>query len=124
MSWLSSLPHQIPFRAASSVIARDAKSIDGKFLWTANDEGTPEIMVVEAMAQFAGGLVFDAQGFISGIDSCEVTRKIDTGDVVIVHVSLEADFGRIFRFSGTASIDGVEVARGRFYLASSDHEKT
>jgi 3-hydroxymyristoyl/3-hydroxydecanoyl-(acyl carrier protein) dehydratase len=123
MSWLSSLPHQIPFRAASSVIARDAKSIDGKFLWTANDEGTPEIMVVEAMAQFAGGLVFDAQGFISGIDSCEVTRKIDTGDVVIVHVSLEADFGRIFRFSGTASIDGVEVARGRFYLASSDHEK-
>ena len=123
-SWLSGLPHQIPFRAASSVIARDAKSIDGKFLWTANDEGTAEIMVVEAMAQFAGGLVFDAQGFISGIDSCEVMRPIETGDVVIVHVSLEADFGRIFRFSGTASIDGVEVARGRFYLASSDHAQT
>ena len=118
MTWLSSLPHQIPFRAASSVIARDSKSIDGKFLWTANDQATPEIMLVEAMAQFAGGLVFDAQGFISGIDSCEVTRKIEAGDVVIVHVSLEADFGRIFRFSGTASIDGVEVARGRFYLAS------
>lgn len=123
MSWLSSLPHQIPFRAASSVISRDAKSISGKFLWTANEVATPEIMLVEAMAQFAGGLVFEAQGFISGIDSCEVTRPIVAGDVVIVHVTLEADFGRIFRFSGTASIDGVEVAKGRFYLASSD-EKT
>jgi 3-hydroxymyristoyl/3-hydroxydecanoyl-(acyl carrier protein) dehydratase len=120
-SWLSALPHQIPFRAASSVIARDEKSIEGKFLWTANDESTPEIMIVEAMAQFAGGLVFDGQGFISGIDSCEVTRPIETGDVVIVQVSLEADFGRIFRFGGRASIDGVEVARGRFYLAAPDH---
>jgi 3-hydroxymyristoyl/3-hydroxydecanoyl-(acyl carrier protein) dehydratase len=121
-SWLSALPHQIPFRAASSVITRDEKSIEGKFLWTANDEATAEIMMVEAMAQFAGGLVFEAQGFISGIDSCEVTRPIEAGDVVIVQVSLDADFGRIFRFQGTASIDGVEVARGRFYLAAAAEE--
>jgi 3-hydroxymyristoyl/3-hydroxydecanoyl-(acyl carrier protein) dehydratase len=120
MNWLSALPHQIPFRAASSVIDRGEKSIQGKFLWTADDLMTPEVMLVEAMAQFAGGLVFEAQGFISGIDSCEVTRAIEPGDVVIVHVSVDADFGRIFRFSGTASIDGVEVARGRFYLASPD----
>jgi 3-hydroxymyristoyl/3-hydroxydecanoyl-(acyl carrier protein) dehydratase len=118
VSWLSSLPHQIPFRAASALISRDDKSIEGKFLWTANDVATPEIMLIEAMAQFAGGLVFDEQGFISGIDSCEILRGIDTGDVVIVRVTLEADFGRIFRFNGTASIDGVEVARGRFYLAA------
>lgn len=124
MNWLNSLPHQIPFRAASSVVTRDARSIEGRFLWTANDQATPEIMLVEAMAQFAGGLVFDAQGFISGIDSCEVLRKIEAGDVVIVHVRLEADFGRIFRFNGTASIDGVEVARGRFYLASSENAQT
>ena len=121
-SWLSSLPHQIPFRAASAVVERTGKTITGKFLWTANETMPAEMMLVEAMAQFAGGLVFDAQGFISGIDSCEVTRPVSAGDVVIVHVSLEADFGRIFRFSGTASIDGVEVARGRFYLASASHE--
>jgi 3-hydroxymyristoyl/3-hydroxydecanoyl-(acyl carrier protein) dehydratase len=120
MSWLAALPHQIPFRAASSVIDRSEKSIVGKFLWTANETLTPEVMLVEAMAQFAGGLVFEAQGFISGIDNCEVTRAIEPGDVVIVDVSIDADFGRIFRFSGTASIDGVEIARGRFYLASSD----
>ena len=124
MSWLSALPHQIPFRAASSVLTRDAKSITGRFLWTANDLATPEIMLVEGMAQFAGGLVFEAQGFISGIDSCQVDRAIESGDVVIVQVTLEADFGRIFRFGGTASIDGVEVARGRFYLASSEDAQT
>ena len=122
MSWLSSLPHQIPFRAASSLVSRDAKSITGKFLWTANEVMPPEIMLVEAMAQFAGGLVFDAQGFISGIDSCEVMRAIEPGDVVTIHVVLEADFGRIFRFNATAGIDGVEVGRGRFYLAAGDEK--
>jgi 3-hydroxymyristoyl/3-hydroxydecanoyl-(acyl carrier protein) dehydratase len=120
MSWLSSLPHQIPFRAASSLIRKDEKSIEGKFLWTANDTFTPEIMLVEAMAQFAGGLVFEAQGFLSGVDSCEIMRPIEPGDVVVCHVAIDAGFGRIFRFTGTASIDGVEVARGRFYLASPD----
>ena len=118
MTWLSSLPHQIPFRAASALIRKDAKSIEGKFLWTANELLPPQIMLVEAMAQFAGGLVFDAQGFLSGIDDCEIARPIEAGDVVIIHVTVEADFGRIFRFSGTASVDGVEVGRGRFYLAA------
>jgi len=118
MNWLSALPHQIPFRAASALIRKDETSIVGKFLWTANESLPPQIMLIEAMAQFAGGLVFDAQGFLSGIDNCEITRAIEPGDVVIVNVSVEADFGRIFRFSGTATIDGVEVARGRFYLAA------
>lgn len=123
MSWLSALPHQIPFRAASAVRSRDAKSIDGTFLWTANETLPPEVMLVEAMAQFAGGLAFEEQahGFLSGIDRCQITRAIEPGDLVSVHVTLDADFGGIFRFSGTAMIDGLECARGRFYLASSDH---
>ena len=122
MTWLSSLPHQIPFRAASSLVRKDEHSIEGRFLWTANDFMPPELMLVEAMAQFAGGLVFEAQGFLTGIDSCEVTRAIEPGDVVVCRVTLDADFGRTFRFSGTAEVGGVEVARGRFYLASSDEK--
>jgi len=120
MNWLASLPHQIPFRAASSLVRKDERSIEGKFLWTANDTMPPELMLVEAMAQFAGGLVFEAQGFLSGIDRCEVTRAIEPGDVVVCRVTLDADFGRTFRFSARAEVDGVEVASGRFYLASSD----
>jgi len=120
MNWLAWLPHQIPFRAASAVTRRDETSIDGTFLWTANETMPPELMLVEAMAQFGGGLVFDPSrhGFVSGIDACEVDRPIVAGDRVNIHVILEADFGGIFRFRGTASIEGVEVARGRFYLAA------
>ena len=120
MSWLRSLPHQIPFRAASAVRKRDAKSIEGSFLWTANDTMPAELMLVEAMAQFAGGLAFHSEGhgFISGIDRCEIKRAISAGDLLIVQVTLEAEFEGIFRFSGVASAEGGEVGRGRFYLAA------
>ena len=119
MNWLSSLPHQIPFRAASAVRSRDEKSITGVFLWTANEQLPAEVMLVEAMAQFAGGLAFHerGQGMLTGIDSCEVTRAIEAGDAVTVHVVIEASFGDTFRFTGTASVDGLECARGRFYLS-------
>ena len=120
MSWLRSLPHQIPFRAASAVRSRDEKSITGVFLWTANDQLPPELMLVEAMAQFAGGLAFHerGQGMLTGIDSCRITRAITAGDAVTIQVVLEATFGDTFRFTGTASIDGLECGRGRFYLAA------
>lgn len=121
MSWLARLPHQIPFRAASAVHRPaqegDGKTIEGVYVCTANDAATAEVMVVEAMAQFAGGLVFEAQGFFTGIDRCEVLRAIEPGDVVAIRVELEAEFGGTFRFSGSGSIDGVDVVRGRFYLS-------
>lgn len=117
MSWLARLPHQIPFRAASAAHRIDEKTIEGVYVCTANDAATAEVMVVEAMAQFAGGLVFEAQGFFTGIDRCEVLRAIEPGDVVAIRVELEAEFGGTFRFSGSGSIDGVDVVRGRFYLS-------
>lgn len=120
MSWLASLPHQIPFRAASAVRAREGKKISGLFLWTANETMPPEIMLVEAMAQFAGGLAFHERGhgMLTGIESCVVSRPISAGDLVTIQVTLEADFGGTFRFDGTATIDGLECGRGRFYLAA------
>src|SRR5688572_18569318 len=117
MTWLSRLPHQIPFRAASAARRIDEKTIEGVYVCTANDALGAEVMVVEAMAQLAGGLVFKAQGFFTGIDGVEVVRAIDVGDVVAMTVTLDADFGGTFRFSGTGRVDGLEVVRGRFYLA-------
>src|SRR6266567_8084567 len=118
MNWLSSLPHQIPFRAASAARQIDEKTIEGTFLCTANDLLAPEIMVAEAMAQLAGGLVFgDAHGFLTGIDDCAIERRIEPGDIVALTVTLEAKFGGTYRFSGTGSIGGLQCARGRFYLA-------
>jgi 3-hydroxymyristoyl/3-hydroxydecanoyl-(acyl carrier protein) dehydratase len=117
VSWLARLPHQIPFRAASAARRIGERSIEGVYVCTANDTLNAEVMLVEAMAQFAGGLVFERQGFFTGIDGCEVLRAIEPGDAVEITVTLEAEFGGTFRFSGTGRIDGVEVVRGRFYLA-------
>jgi len=118
VSWLGNLPHQIPFRAASAVRRIDETTIEGVYVCTANDVLPSGVMAVEAMAQFAGGLVLEGQGFLTGIDRCEVLREIVPGDVMVCTISLEAAFGGTFRFSGTGQIDGAEAVKGRFYLAS------
>src|ERR1051326_4103655 len=112
------LPHQIPFRVASKLIRRDATSIEGEFVCTANDAMPLDVMLVEAMAQFGGALVFDAQGYLSAIDECELARVPGAGDVVRLEVKLDASLGALHRFSAVGRIDGVEVARARFYLSS------
>ena len=122
MDWLAQLPHQIPFRAATAVRRIDATTIEGIYVCTANDLLPTGVMAVEAMAQFAGGLVLEEQGFLTGIDRCEVLREIVPGDVMLCVVSLEAEFGGTFRFSGTGQIDGVDAVRGRFYLARQSGE--
>jgi 3-hydroxymyristoyl/3-hydroxydecanoyl-(acyl carrier protein) dehydratase len=118
MSWLANLPHQFPFRAASAVRRIDDKTIEGVYLCTANDILPTGVMAVEAMAQFAGGLVLEEQGFLTGIDRCELLRELVPGDLLVCTVTLEAEFGGTFRFSGTGRVEGVDVVRGRFYLAS------
>lgn len=119
MNWLAQLPHQIPFRAASTGRQIDDRTIVGTFLCTANDR-LPQIMLAEAMAQLGGGLVFrEGHGLLTGIDDCEVSRTIEPGDVVELTVTLDAEFGGTYRFTGTASIGGLQCARGRFYLAKS-----
>jgi 3-hydroxymyristoyl/3-hydroxydecanoyl-(acyl carrier protein) dehydratase len=123
VSWLASLPHQIPFRAASAAVRIDDKTIEGVYVCTVNDVMPSGVMAVEAMAQLGGGLAFaesSSPAFLSGIDRCEIDRAIEAGDVIRFVVTLDADFGGIFRFSGRGSIDGVEVIRGRFYLASAE----
>jgi 3-hydroxymyristoyl/3-hydroxydecanoyl-(acyl carrier protein) dehydratase len=112
------LPHEIPFRAASTLIRRDAGSIEGEFLCTANDAMPLEVMLVEAMAQFGGALVFDAQGYLSAIDDCEIVRAPVAGDVVRIEVKLDASLGALHRFSAVGRIGGVEVARARFCLSA------
>ena len=122
MSWLASLPHQIPFRAASAGTRIDDKTIEGVYVCTADDTMPINAMVIEAMAQLGGGLAFAnsrSHAFLSGIDVCEIDRAMEAGDVIRFVVTLDADYGGMFRFTGSGAIDGVEVIRGRFYLALS-----
>ena len=120
MDWLSSLPHQIPFRAASTGRRLDEKTIEGDYLCAADD---PALFVAEAMAQLAGGLVFDAaeHGFLSGVDDFAIDRTPIVGEIVHIVVRLDATLGALFRFTASGAVDGVEVARGRFYLAAHEN---
>ncbi len=122
MTWLASLPHQIPFRAASTGRRIDANTAEGSFVCTVNDPTPPQQMLAEAMAQLAGGLVFESgrHGFLTGIDELRIDRQVQPGDVVALTVRLEAEFGGIYRFVGTGSVGGLQCARGRFYLAAPD----
>lgn len=131
MNWLRTLPHQIPFRAASAVRRVDERTIEGDFLCSANDALLPgpwalDIMLVEAMAQFAGGVAFrerPGHGYLSGIDHYETERPVEPGDVVTIRATLDAEFGSIFRFSASALIAGLEFAHARFYLAAPPAEE-
>lgn len=98
----------------------DEKTIEGIYVCTANDILPTAVMAVEAMAQFAGGLVLESQGFLTGVDRCAVSRELVPGDVMVCTVALEAEFGGTFRFTGTGRVDGVDVVQGRFYLASAN----
>lgn len=123
MSWLASLPHQIPFRAASAATIRDERTIEGVYVCTADDVLPPDVMAIEAMAQLGGGLAFAGAGshaLLTGVDRCVAERPFVAGDVIRFVVTLDAAFGSMFRFTGYGSVDGVEVIRGRFYLASPD----
>jgi 3-hydroxymyristoyl/3-hydroxydecanoyl-(acyl carrier protein) dehydratase len=127
VSWLASLPHQIPLRAASAVTRIDEKTIEGVYVCTVDDTMPSSLMAVEAMAQLGGGLAFAdsrSHAFLTGIDRCEIDRAIEAGDVIRFVVTLDATFGGTFRFTGSGAIDGVEVIRGRFYLAVSNHAQS
>ncbi|HYO76915.1 MAG TPA: hypothetical protein VE010_10670, partial [Thermoanaerobaculia bacterium] len=104
---------------ASAVRRVDEKTVEGVYVCTANDILPSGVMMLEAMAQFAGGLVMKEQGFLNGMVRCEVLRAVEPGDELVCTVTLEAEFGGTFRFSGVGRIAGVEAVRGRFYLASS-----
>jgi 3-hydroxymyristoyl/3-hydroxydecanoyl-(acyl carrier protein) dehydratase len=129
-SWLQSLPHQIPFRAASAATRVDDATIEGTFVCTANDPLPLAILAVEAMAQLAGGLAFhdtvdgrqspSSHAFLTGMDDVSLDRPIVPGEIVRFTVTMNASFGGTFRFAGSGSVDGVEVIRGKFYLASPD----
>ncbi|HXI11408.1 MAG TPA: hypothetical protein VNM92_02020 [Thermoanaerobaculia bacterium] len=125
-SWLSTLPHQIPFRAASRVTRMDEVSVDGIYLCSSADALTeggpvPVWMVIEAMAQIAGGLAFrdrPGHGYLSAIDDASIDGPLESGESLELKVEMEANFGGIFRFRGRAFRAGSECARAKFYLAT------
>ena len=128
MTWRFPAPHESPFRAATRFHRIDEKSAEGTFvaspLDALNESNEPlQLMVVEAMAQIGGGLVFTDDrepAFLSAIDAVRYEAPIETGDRVEIRVTLDASFGSVFRFSGVALVGETERVRARFYLSGKE----
>ncbi len=78
----------------------------------------PGVLMLEAMAQAAALLAFDALGvtpdektvyYFAGIDGARFKRPVEPGDQLILDVTMERAKAGIFKFKGVASV-GSEVA--------------
>ncbi|RZI83676.1 MAG: 3-hydroxyacyl-ACP dehydratase FabZ [Rubrivivax sp.] len=78
----------------------------------------PGVMMLEALAQAAGILVFDGQGINSdqksvyyfvGIDNARFKRPVEPGDQLILDVKIDRSKAGIYKFTGKAWV-GEELA--------------
>jgi len=137
------LPHRYPFLLVDKVVDIDGySSARGIKNVTMNEPhfqghfpGTPimpGVTIIEAMAQTAGVMlgvgmdIVDTELLIyfMNIDKCKFRRKVVPGDVLEMHVTtLRGTMrGRIFKFSGRATVDGDVAAEAEF-SAMVDYQK-
>lgn len=120
--WLRSVPHRIPFRAASEIRVDEDTVAHGLFLPSASDAlpgVSLELMLVEAMAQIGGALAFresSAPGMLTALDEVKIEEVPQPGDRIEIEVRLDVTFAGLHRLHGTASLDGREIASARFVL--------
>ena len=129
------LPHRYPFLLVNKVEEIDGtSSAVGYKNVTMNEPhfqghfpGTPimpGVTIVEAMAQTAGvmiGVALDQMDkemliYFMSIDNCKFRRKVIPGDVLRMDVkTLRGKAGgKIWRFSGVATVDGEMAAEAEF----------
>ena len=132
------IPHRPPFllidavesvefgRRGVGVCTLDESS--GFFRDSRQREGTlPRSLLIEGMAQTAafvaaGGSVFGTEGhtpsappgvgYLVRISNVVFSGDAKAGDTVFYIVEMTKHFGDLYKFSGTAEINRVEIARG------------
>ena len=130
---LKKLPHRYPFLMVDRVLELEhGKRIKALKNVTMNEPYfvghfprrpvMPGVMMLEALAQAAALLSFDALGakaedntlyYFAGIDSARFKRPVEPGDQMILDVELDRMKSNIFKFHARASVGGetaVEAA--------------
>ena len=120
------LPHRYPFLMVDRVLELEhGKRIKAVKNVSANEPYflghfpkrpvMPGVMMIEALAQAAALLSFDAVGaspdenqiyYFAGIDAARFKRPVEPGDQVILDVTLERMKAGIFKFQARASVAG------------------
>jgi len=127
---LNTLPHRYPFLLVDRVIEMDTEA--GRIVAlknvTINEEYfsghlpgapvMPGVLIVEALAQAAGILVFHkvgvrgAHAYFAGIDDLRFRRPVRPGDQLLLEVQIDWIRGRLVRVRGTARVGGEVAASG------------
>jgi 3-hydroxyacyl-[acyl-carrier-protein] dehydratase len=123
---LKKLPHRYPFLLVDRVLSIDkGKSIRALKNVTINEpffEGhfphrpvMPGVLMLEALAQAAALLAFDALGvtpnddmvyYFAGIEAARFKRPVEPGDQLILEAELLRMKAGIFKFKARALVDG------------------
>ena len=123
---LKRLPHRYPFLMVDRVLELEhGKRIKALKNVTANEPYfvghfphrpvMPGVMMLEALAQAAALLSFDATGqtsddrsvyYFAGIDSARFKRPVGPGDQMILDVTLDRMKSGVFKFTSRATVDG------------------
>lgn len=78
----------------------------------------PGVLIVESMAQTAGVMVVSSLGpeaegklvFFMSIDNCKFRKPVVPGDQMFVEIVKKQQRGPVWKFYGTAKVDGKVVA--------------
>ena len=134
---LKQLPHRYPFLMVDRVLDIDkGKTIKALKNVTINEpffEGhfphrpvMPGVLMLEALAQAAALLAFDALGtgpsedlvyYFAGIDNARFKRPVEPGDQLMLDVEMVRMKAGIFKFNGTASVDGTLAVQAELTCA-------
>ena len=86
----------------------------------------PGVMIIEALAQASGVLAFktanvipdaDTRFYFVAIDNARFRKPVEPGDQLVLKVTLKRAFKGIWKFHGSAEVDGVEVASAEIMVA-------
>ena len=123
---LKILPHRYPFLLVDRILELEAgKRVVGIKNVTYNEPFftghfphrpvMPGVLTLEALAQAAALLSFDAVGaspeenqiyYFAGIDAARFKRPVEPGDQLVLDVTLDRMKAGVFKFSARATVDG------------------
>lgn len=131
---LNHLPHRYPFVLVDRVVSYElGKEITAIKNVTINEPFfpghfpyhpvMPGVLIIEAMAQAAAIVSFktmeskpsdDSVYYFAGIDKARFKKPVSPGDQLVLNVKIDRILRGIWKYSGTASVEGVVVAEAEF----------
>ncbi len=130
------LPHRYPMLLVDRIVELEADRIVGIKNVTANEPFfaghfpefpvMPGVLIIEAMAQVAGVLVFKDLGsaqkavFLASIDQAKFRRPVVPGDQLRIEMKVGKRKAFVAKMYGTATVDGVVVAEAEVMCKLAD----